>query len=195
MYIPNLITSDVLPLAGLSAVLDARHLPFAPASLRAIVMTNVLHHIPHPRLFFSEASRCVRPGGAVVMIEPWRSPWSALIYTHLHHEPFVPDAPEWEFASTGSLSGANGALPWILFYRDRAEFEKEFPEWRLAALRPGMPFRYLLSGGMTFPSLMPGWSFPFWRWVEQRLSRWSAYVSMFAAIVLQRTALGSSVTV
>lgn len=30
-----------------------------------IVMTNVLHHFPQPRLFFTEATRCVRSGGVI----------------------------------------------------------------------------------------------------------------------------------
>jgi len=43
-------------------------------SLRAIVMTDVLHHIPNVESFFAEAARCVRPGGVIVMIEPWLTP-------------------------------------------------------------------------------------------------------------------------
>jgi hypothetical protein len=61
------------------------------------------------------------------MIEPWVTPWSRLVYTRMHHEPFVPAAAQWEFLTTGPLSGANGALPYILFSRDRAQFELEFP--------------------------------------------------------------------
>jgi hypothetical protein len=40
-----------------------------------------------------------------------------------------PDAADWSFPAVGPLSGANGALPWILFERDRARFEREFPQW------------------------------------------------------------------
>jgi 2-polyprenyl-3-methyl-5-hydroxy-6-metoxy-1,4-benzoquinol methylase len=48
-------------------------------SLRGIVMTNVLHHIPDARAFLKEAARCLHPGGVIAMIEPWVSPWSRLI--------------------------------------------------------------------------------------------------------------------
>jgi hypothetical protein len=57
------------------------------------------------------------------MIEPWVSTLSRPIYTRLHHEPFNPDAKDWSFPDTGPLSGANGALPWIIFQRDRHHFE------------------------------------------------------------------------
>jgi len=45
-------------------------LPFADDTLRAIVMTDVLHHLQNLRRFFKEASRCVEVGGKVIMIEP-----------------------------------------------------------------------------------------------------------------------------
>jgi SAM-dependent methyltransferase len=185
-YVAGLITSDVFPLPGVSAVLDAHSLPFADASLRAIVMTNVLHHLPRPRRFFAEAARCVKPGGRMIMIEPWVTPWSKLIFQEFHHEPFDPDAAHWDFPTTGPLSGANGAIPWVLFVRDRAALEREFPLWQVQAIRPMMPFRYLLSGGVSLRALMPGWTFRFWRRLENRLQPWMNTWGMFAEIVLVR---------
>ena len=91
-FIPGLITSEVFACPGISLVLDAKRLPFGTGALRGIVLTDVLHHIAHPRAFFAEAARCVRPGGVVAMIEPWITPWSRLIYRHLHFEPFQPAA-------------------------------------------------------------------------------------------------------
>src|SRR5206468_8284916 len=121
----GLITSEIMFLPGLSLVLDGCCLPFRDGALRAIVMTDVLHHISQPRLFFREATRSVEPGGVIAMVEPWRTAWSQWVYQNLHHEAFEPDVTRWEFPATGSLSSANGALPWILFERDRAAFEKE----------------------------------------------------------------------
>lgn len=200
--IPALITSEVFPCANVDRVVDAHELPFADRSLRAIVMTDVLHHIPRVRDFFRSAARCVASGGAISMIEPWVSTWSRAIYGHLHHEPFHPDAASWELSSqstgpsqsTGGpfpharpLSGANGALPWILFHRDRAQFEREFPEWRIRSIQPFMPFRYLASGGVSVRGSMPDWTFELWRRGEMRLERWMDRFAMFAHIVVDRT--------
>ena len=126
-FVPDLITSELFYSPNIRAVLDGSRLPFVAKSLRAIVMTNVLHHLSQPRLFFAEATRCVRSGGVVAMIEPWVTPWSRLVYTRLHHEPFEPETPSWDLPTSGPLSGANDALPWIIFARDRAKFEQEFP--------------------------------------------------------------------
>jgi hypothetical protein len=96
-FVPNLITSELFYYPSVQVLLNALQLPFATKSLRGIVMTNVLHHLPQPRLFFAEATRCVRAGGAVVMIEPWVTPWSRFVYNLLHHEPFDPETPSWNF--------------------------------------------------------------------------------------------------
>ena len=75
-FVPGLVRSEVFYTPGIDAVLDGLALPFAPGSLRAIAMTNVLHHLPQPVRFFQEAARCVRPGGVATLIEPWVTPWS-----------------------------------------------------------------------------------------------------------------------
>lgn len=187
-YIPQLISSENFYCEGVKVklVLDGHRLPFVDNALRGIVMTNVLHHLPQSRCFFSEAERCVRPGGVIAMIEPWVTCWSRTVYTHLHHEPFDPESPIWEFPRTGPLSGANGALPWIVFGRDREQFEREFPMWQVRTVNPFMPFRYLISGGLSLRSLMPGWSFGFWRAWEDALGPLRSTCAMFAFIVLER---------
>jgi len=185
-YVPGLITSEVFLCEEIDTVLDATHLPFADGSLRAIAMTDVLHHIPNVRRLFCEAGRCVRPGGVIAMIEPWVTPWSRLIYERLHHEPINTEQTGWEIPSTGPLSAANGALPWILFGRDYLEFHRQFPEWQLKLVEPMMPFCYLVSGGVSMRSLMPGWSYPVWRAAENLLSPWMNSWAMFARIVLER---------
>src|SRR5262249_662298 len=111
-YIPSLITSEVFSSPGISIVLDAHSLPFAHSSLRAIVMTNVFHHLTRPRRFLAEAARSVKVGGSLLMVEPWVSTWSRLVYRRLHYEPFDAEAMHWEFPESGPLSGANNALPW-----------------------------------------------------------------------------------
>jgi hypothetical protein len=120
------------------------------------------------------------------MVEPWVTSWSRFVYTRLHHEPFQPDTPSWELPTAGPLSGANDALPWIIFSRDRRQFEQEFPHWRIELIKPIMPFRYLLSGGVSLRSLAPVWSFGVWRDMENALGRWSDELAMFAQIVLRR---------
>jgi SAM-dependent methyltransferase len=188
--IRDVIASDVMTVPGLDITADGTRLPFRHGALRAIVMTNVFHHIPDPRAFFEESARCVRPGGRLVLLEPWVTSWSRVVYRYLHHEPFDPAATDWRLTSSGPLSGANGALPWMVFERDRALFQRDFPTWRVSSVDVIMPFRYLVSGGVSLRSLAPAWSYGAWRAFEASLGGLGDRLGMFARIVVTRTAIG-----
>lgn len=181
-FLPGAITSEVFFTQEVSIIADASNLPLADKSLDAIVMTDVFHHLTNVSRFFSEATRCLRPQGRIVMIEPWRTPWSEWVYTRFHSEPFLPES-RWQIPLKGPLSGANGALPWIVFHRDRSLFEEKFPEWRIRRIETMMPFTYLLSGGVSMRSLAPGWMYKLCRILENMLNqeRWA----MFALIELE----------
>jgi SAM-dependent methyltransferase len=186
-YLENLITSDLMELPGVDRVIDAcASLPFEGGSLRGIAMVNTLHHLPDVEAFIGEAVRCLQPGGVVSMIEPWNTSWSRFVYMRLHHEPFEPSAPSWQFERAGPLSGANGALPWILLVRDRDRFEHRFPELRIVEPRLTMPIRYLLSGGVSMRSLVPSSSFAPLRAMEETCRPFMSALAMFAHIVLIR---------
>jgi SAM-dependent methyltransferase len=184
--VPGLVTSEIFFCPNVKVILDGQRLPFADGTLRAIVMSDVLHHIPQPRWLFAEAARCVRTGGVVTLVEPWMTRWSLFIYRRLHYEPMDPASVEWEFPPDGPLAGANSSLPWILFQRDRAQFEQEFPQWSIEAVRLLMPFRYVVSGGVSLRPLMPGWSYPLWGGLERLLSPWMGSWAMFAHVTLRR---------
>jgi SAM-dependent methyltransferase len=185
-FLPNLITSEIIPCAGVRLALDARRLPLAAQSLRAIVMTNVLHHVPDVGSFFAEAFRCLRPGGRILMIEPWVTPWSRIIYRHFHHEPFVTDSTDWSFASTGPLSGSNMAIPWIVFARDREMFVSRHPSLQIERIEPFLPFRYLVSGGVGMRSLMPGFTHAAWALAERMLQSQMSRLGLFAFLSVRR---------
>lgn len=112
--------------------------------------------------------------------------WSRFVYSRLHHEPFLPDAKDWEFPNSGPLSGANGALPWIVLARDRRKFEAEFPSLAIEKIRPFMPFRYLVSGGVGMRSFAPSFAYPLWLGLENSLNGLMPRLAMFAAIAIIR---------
>ena len=186
--LPDVLTSEILPLPNVDVILDGQRLPFSDGSLQGITMVDVFHHLQRPAVFLHEAARCVRPGGVLIMIEPWRSPWSTFIYRYLHHEDFHPRAEQWSQPEGGPLSQANSALPWIVFERDRKRFDAQHGNWRLRKIRPHTPFRYLLSGGVSMKSLMPGTLFTFWRAMEKLLGPLAKHLAMFATIELVRDA-------
>jgi SAM-dependent methyltransferase len=185
-YRQDIISTDIMYYEGLDSVLDAQTLPFKNGSLNAIVMTNVFHHLNNPRSFLDEVTRCIRPGGKLIMIEPWVTNWSSFVYQNLHHEPFDPNSKDWEFPVDGPLSGANGALPWIIFHRDRPKFENDYPHLIIVRIKPMMPFIYLASGGITSREIIPGFFYDPIKFVEKLISPVNGKIAMFALIEIQR---------
>lgn len=182
--LPACITTEVFRCDGADVVLDARSLPLRSDSLRGILMVDVLHHIPDVGLFLEEAQRALRSGGVIAMIEPWVTTWSAIIYNRFHPEPFHVDARTWSFPPSGPLSGANGALPWIVFERDHVIFQKRFPAFSIECIEKDYPLSYLASGGVSMRALSPGWSFSLWRYLDRRLA--PVLGAMFAFITVRR---------
>lgn len=185
--IGSVITSDILELPNVDKVFSAVSIPFEEASVDAFFMFDVLHHIADPKAFFKEALRCLKVSGKIVMIEPANTLWARFIYRNFHHERFDTQA-KWELEETGPLSQGNGAIPWIIFSRDRKIFENEFPSLRIVNMRNHTPLRYLLSGGLTLRQLVPSFTYPLIKAVEYGLSPINDWLGMFQTIELQKVA-------
>jgi SAM-dependent methyltransferase len=71
---PDITSIDILSFPGIDIVADAHRLPFSDESFSDIVMLDVLHHLERPIEFLNEASRVLRPGGRLSMIEPAMTP-------------------------------------------------------------------------------------------------------------------------
>jgi SAM-dependent methyltransferase len=180
--LPDVITSDVMPLPGNDMTFSAEEMPFDDNSLASIFMIDVLHHIPDCRAFFSEAQRVLQPGGMIIMSEPANTLWSRFFYKNFHHEPFDPKSG-WEIEnSTGPLSGANGAIPWIVFNRDIELFHQEFSQLSLVNLELHTPLRYLISGGLSYRSLLPHQLFGMLTKLEKLFTPIYAWTAMFQLI-------------
>ena len=185
-YIPELVCSDVFWHRDVAVVGDATRLPFADNSLRALFMLNTFHHIPDAAAFLREAERCLHPQGRVLICDQhvgWLSYW---ILKYAHNEAFDHRALEWRFARDNPLSTANGALAWIVFQRDRARFECEFPGLELLAYTPHTPLRYWLAGGLKNWSLLPGTLFPLFTWLDTILAHWLSQTGSFVDIELRK---------
>ncbi len=185
---PDVITSDIKPLPFVDMVSGAEAIPFSADSLRAIYAVNVFHHLPHPRVFFREVLRVLHPGGGIIFIEPYYGPVARWLFTHLHaSEGFDPKAPAWEATTaTGPFSNANQALSYVVFKRDRALFDQQFPDLVVLVDRPHTHLSYLLSGGMNFRQLVPDSFAPLVKSVERLLAPFNRWIALQHTIVLRK---------
>lgn len=160
---PDVITSDVTPGAA-DCVIDARHLPFENESLKAILASHVIHHIPNIESFFAEADRTLVPGGVISMIECTHTPFAKFFFSKIHPEPYNDRATDWSFPQTNSMLDSNQALSWLIFCRDKEKFKAKFPNFEIEQISFLPWATYLLSGGVNLKSLIPeriAWRFKF----------------------------------
>ena len=181
---PRIISSDILDLPVNDMTFSALKMPFDDKSLDGIFMIDTFHHIPDSEKFLTEVLRTLKNDGVMIMTEPANSLWGRLIYKNFHHEPFNPNGG-WSFPGEGPLSGANGALPWIVFERDREKFSKMFPELMISKIRYHTPLRYLISGGLSFRQPFPDFTYPVFKFIDNALSSLSKEISMFVTIKIK----------
>ncbi|MEI6682326.1 MAG: class I SAM-dependent methyltransferase [Bacteroidota bacterium] len=168
---------------------SALDMPFPDSSVSGIFMVDTFHHLPDAGLFLSEASRVLKENGKLVMIEPANSIWGRFIFQQFHHELFDPGGT-WQIPGDGPLSQANACLPWIVFERDRAHFNREFPHLAVEKIHYHTPLRYLLSGGVSFKQFVPDLSFPFFRAADRILAFLSKQTCMFVTLKIIKTKAG-----
>lgn len=166
---PTLVTSDVVPDVA-DKVIDARNLPFEDASVRALLLTHVFHHIPDVAAFLREAERVLVPGGVISMIEVAHTPFARFFFRNFHHEPYIDERVDWSFSQSDSMMDSNQALAWMVFVRDRHKYEKEFPRLRVEETGWLPWFTYLAAGGVTARYLIPGPLTPLFVGLEWLLS-------------------------
>jgi len=79
---------DIYPYAEVDLVCDITQvLPFAPASVDVVVLTNVLEHLPEAANFLKVVSGLLHPGGKVLVSVPFmlkihQAPYDFARYTH-----------------------------------------------------------------------------------------------------------------
>lgn len=188
MSFPEVLATDVVDGPGIDRVLDAQAMDLADSSVRALYGQNCFHHFPDPLRFLTEAERVLAPGGGVVLIEPYHGPAASLLYERLFaSESFDKHMPGWQSDATGSMQGANQALSYIVFVRDRSVFERELPGLELIRSEPLDNWvRYLLSGGLNFRQLVPSRSAGLLKALERLLHPARRALALHQLIVLRR---------
>lgn len=156
MY-PHIIATDIKKSEGLDRVLDALNMDIESNTVRAIYGINCFHHFPNPSKFFNELERVLIHGGGCILIEPHHGWLASKFYKKLFDTECFDTAQEsWENNENTIMTGANQALSYIVFVRDKALFSKKFPNLEIVEISPLTNYlHYLLSGGLNFRSLVP----------------------------------------
>lgn len=154
---PSVLATDIVDAPHLDRVINAEAMDFSSNSIKAIYGQNCFHHFPHPDKFLSELERVLVPGGGAILLEPYYGPFASFLFKRLFRtEGFDKTFPSWETPVSGPMNGANQALSYIVFVRDRAEFELRHPLLEIVhEQRVGNYLKYIISGGLNFRQLLP----------------------------------------
>jgi SAM-dependent methyltransferase len=156
----DIVSTDILSFPGIDVVADAHRLPFPDGAFTGVVMLDVLHHLERPIEFLKEASRVLKPGGCLAMIEPAMTPLARRFYRYFHNEPVDmgvdPFAPVTINPDRDPFD-ANQAIPTLLFATPAAcrQVEKVVPSFRVRRVKWLSLFAYPMSGGLRRWSLIP----------------------------------------
>lgn len=148
--LPDVTSSDIQLSENLDVVADAQNLPIKNGALSNIVMLDVLHHLEFPVKFLRDASRALKPGGRIVMIEPAITPGSTLFYRFIHHEPVITSADpllDGKPDHGRDPYDSNQAIPTLLATKYREPMQREVPDLALSKTEWFSFFAYPLSGG------------------------------------------------
>jgi len=154
---PKVLSTDIVDAPHLDMILNAEKMTLDNDSVRVIYGQNCFHHFLHPDDFFNELQRVLIPGGGFIMLDPYYGLFSQFLYKRLFKtEGFDKNFPSWETPLSAPLHGANQALSYIVFVRDRVKFELKYPSLKIVHQRTvGNYLKYLLSGGLNFRQLLP----------------------------------------
>ncbi len=185
---PEVLATDIVATEQLDMALNAEAMSLDDHSARVFYGQNCFHHFPHPDRFFTELERTLKVGGGAILIEPFHGPFAAFLYKRLFKsEGFDMHFPSWETPSTGSMNGANQALSYIVFVRDRQAFERKHPGLEIVHQEIcGNYLRYLISGGLNFRQLLPDALIPVLKVVEKLLYPLRRVLALHHIVVIRR---------
>ncbi len=185
---PDVLATDVVDSPDLDRVLDAQAMDLPADSVHALYGQNCFHHFPEPARFFDEVIRVVRPGGGFILVEPYHGPIAAFLFKRMFStEGFDKEMPGWNVPMEGPMNGANQALSYIVFNRDRKLLADRYPQLEIVYQAPLSNYlRYLLSGGLNFRQLAPNAFIPLLKGVERLLYPIQGYLALHHLIAVRR---------
>lgn len=181
------VASDLHAAPWNAVAADASRLPLRGGSVAAVVGVDVLHHLAAPAAFFAEAARVLVPRGRLVLLEPWITPLSWVIYRFFHQEDCRLSVDGWDPFPGGAKDSFDGdaAVPW------RIVRDSDPSRWTALGFAPPhvrreSGFAYLLSLGFRPRTLLPLFAVPVARALDRAAGPFAPLVALRAAIDWQR---------
>ena len=162
LNMPATTRTDIVRYPGIDVQCDAMELPFKDESFGAVFMVDAFHHLERPSL--PEFYRILKPKGRLIMVEPFCSRLSYWVYGYFHHEKFQ------------NLIGH----AYLIHQWDNI---MQIFKGRLV---PTDFIIYPLSGGFSYPCLVPLWAYPYLEILERKLKPLAKWLAWRMMVVLEK---------
>lgn len=186
-FYPQAISADIEKRDWIDMSFDAHEMPFDDSSVANIVKIDVLHHLADPVGFLHEASRVLKKGGRLIMLEPYPSLFSRIVYKLFHPEPFIYDVDYFNHKPSMDKHpwDSNQAIPYLIFYKHLDKFEKVFGKtFKIVKKEKMSLILYPASGGFENPSMIPEKFLPILKQFESKAGLLRSLVCFRTYIVL-----------
>lgn len=180
------LATDAVETPYAESVMDAQHLALDDASQDAIFAVDVLHHVPRPVRMVQEALRVLRPGGRLVLVEPYASPIGTWVYRLFHPEPMDLGVDVWGEGPITSdhVMDANQAVATLMFERDARHMPAPLREACTFVIRRHSLLSFLATGGINRRLGMPAWMITLLLRIERRAPGWLNRLAALRIIVV-----------
>jgi SAM-dependent methyltransferase len=188
--IPDCVRTDIFPNPWIDRVENAYDLSFPDASVSAVILFDVFHHLRYPGTALSEIRRVLMPAGRVIIFEPCVSLLGLCVYGMFHDEPLAMKQPvQWEAPELWSSAdldyyAAQGNATRIFLRQEMPIAGSGFcmlTTKRLSAIS------YVASGGYSKPQLYPDKAFLLMRLVDRMCDYLPGIFATRLLVVLEKT--------
>lgn len=187
--IPHALRTDLFPNPWLDQTENAYQLSFGNETVSDLILFDVFHHLRYPGTAFQEFRRVLRPGGRVLIFDPFISLLGMIVYGALHHEPIhwnqIIDwnAPkDWDPKQTDYYA-AQGNATRVFFGRLASTL---FKDWTIITRRRYSALSYVASGGYSGPQLYPDRFYPQLRAIDAVLDKLPVLFATRTLVVIQK---------
>lgn len=128
---PGLLTCDTVPAPEVMVVCDPAELPLPTGLFTCVAGIDVLGRCRQPGRVLMEVERILKPGGRLVLVEPWTGVFGLLFHGLKQRRRVIAGLDPWFDAGAGNAAAATACL-----HRRDAELIKHAPALTVVTVEP-----------------------------------------------------------